>query len=123
MGLKRLLDTNVVLYHLAGRLAAPLPPADYLLSIIFELELLSYPGLGTEAEERICAFLDEVTIVQLNPEVCAATIDFRRRYRLKLPDAIIVGTAKTVNAELVTNDEALLKLAGIAAVSMELKVN
>lgn len=36
-----LLDTNVVLYFLGGRLAAPLPPGDYGVSVITEMELLA----------------------------------------------------------------------------------
>jgi len=68
MGLKRLLDTNIVLYHLADRLAQPLEPADYFVSIISELELLSYTNLNTESENRIRSFLSDVTVVQLTPE-------------------------------------------------------
>ncbi len=113
MGLKRLLDTNIVLYHLAGRLAQPLEPADYYVSVISELELLSYPGLNPEAENRIQSFLGDVTVVQLTQDICKSTIELRRRNRIKLPDAIIAGTAKTMNAELVTNDENLLKLSDL----------
>jgi len=37
------LDTNAVLYLLAGHLAEPLPQADFYVSVITEIELLSYP--------------------------------------------------------------------------------
>ncbi|HRI89823.1 MAG TPA: type II toxin-antitoxin system VapC family toxin [Candidatus Hydrogenedentes bacterium] len=113
MGLRCLLDTNVVLYHLAGRLAQPLEPADYYVSVISELELLSYPGLNPEMETHIQSFLGEVTVVQLTQDICKTTIELRRRNRIKLPDAIIAGTAKTLNATLVTNDENLFKLSGL----------
>lgn len=113
MGLKRLLDTNIVLYHLAGRLAQPLEPADYYVSVITELELLSYPGLNADTENRIQSFLGELTVVQLTADICKTTIELRRRNRLKLPDAIIAGTAKAIGAELVTNDENLLKLSDL----------
>ena len=39
------LDTNAVLYFLAGRLAEPLPQANFYVSVITEIELLSYPLL------------------------------------------------------------------------------
>lgn len=39
------LDTNIVLYLLGGRLANPLPKAQYFISVITEMELLSYPNL------------------------------------------------------------------------------
>ena len=41
MGVVRVLDTNIVLYMLRGDLAAPLPPLDYAVSVITELELLA----------------------------------------------------------------------------------
>lgn len=45
-----LLDTNVVLYLLGGRLANPLPSGQYFVSVITEIELLSYPSLNSERE-------------------------------------------------------------------------
>lgn len=36
-----LLDTNVVLYFLGGRLTNPLPSGQYFVSVITEIELLS----------------------------------------------------------------------------------
>lgn len=52
-----LLDTNIVLYFLGGRLIHPLPPAQYLISVITEMELLSYPSLTSDEEARIINFL------------------------------------------------------------------
>ena len=45
MALKFVLDTNAVLYFLGDRLAEPLPSGDYFVSIITEMELLSYPSI------------------------------------------------------------------------------
>lgn len=42
-----LLDTNVVLYFLGGRLMNPLPSGQYFVSVITEIELLSYPSLSS----------------------------------------------------------------------------
>lgn len=41
-----LLDTNIVLYFLGGKLANPLPSGQYFVSVITEIELLSYPSLS-----------------------------------------------------------------------------
>jgi len=46
-----LLDTNVVLYLLGGRLAEPLPVGQFALSVISEMELLAWPSLDAAAEE------------------------------------------------------------------------
>jgi len=117
MGLRRLLDTNVVLYHLGGRLVEPLGPAEYFVSVITELELLSYPGIDTESEGRIRAFLLDVTILPLDSAVCERTISLRRVHHLKLPDAVIAATAQAAGAELITNDATLLKLPGVLSAS------
>jgi predicted nucleic acid-binding protein len=57
MAVKRLLDTNVALYLLGGRLADPLRPAEYHVSVVTEMELLSYAGLDEASEQRIRDFL------------------------------------------------------------------
>jgi len=43
--MNKVLDTNTVLYLLGGRLAESLPEAYYFISVITEIELLSYPLL------------------------------------------------------------------------------
>jgi predicted nucleic acid-binding protein len=39
-----LLDTNVALYLLGGRLAKPMPAGNYAISVITEMELLAWPS-------------------------------------------------------------------------------
>jgi predicted nucleic acid-binding protein len=47
-------------------------------------------------------------------------IELRRKYKLKLPDAIICATAIVLDAELVSNDEKLSGLQGLRVVSLRL---
>ncbi len=114
------LDTNAILYLLGGRLAHPLPDGTYFLSVVSELGLLAYPDLSPSEEAHIKAFLQDITIVELNSTVKAHAIDLRKRYRLKLPDALIVATALAFNATLLTNDQQLLTLAAIPTQILEL---
>jgi predicted nucleic acid-binding protein len=115
------LDTNAVLYLLGGRLAQPLPDGSYCLSVISELELLAYPALTLSEEAHIKAFLQDITIVELNSIVKSHAIDLRKPYRLKLPDACIVATALAFNATLLTNDQQLLTLAAAPTQILALK--
>jgi len=115
------LDTNAVLYLLGGRLAQPLPDGTYCLSVISELELLAYPDLTLSEEAHIKTFLQDITIVELNSTVKSQAVDLRKRYRLKLPDALIVATTMTLNATLLTNDQRLLNLAAAPTQILELK--
>ncbi|MEY3759783.1 MAG: hypothetical protein RIR39_1274 [Pseudomonadota bacterium] len=121
MDLNIILDTNVVLYFLAGRLREPLPQANIYISVITEIELLSYPLLSVESESEINDFLADVTIVDLSKHIKQAAISLRRQYRLKLPDAIIVATASYLNAELLTNDIKLLNIPELSISALHLK--
>lgn len=59
------LDTNVILYHLANRLAAPLPEATISASIISEMEVRSYPTLTTTEEAALHHYLASLNLVEL----------------------------------------------------------
>ncbi|RCJ38054.1 twitching motility protein PilT [Nostoc punctiforme NIES-2108] len=114
------LDTNVVLYFLGGRLVNPLPSGQYFISVITEIELLSYPSLSLEEETQIIDFLNKITVVGVDNNINNLTIEFRKQYRLRLPDAIIVATAKSLNAILFTNDVRLANLTEINTQSVQI---
>ncbi|MCC5663107.1 type II toxin-antitoxin system VapC family toxin [Nostoc sp. CHAB 5784] len=114
------LDTNIVLYFLGGRLINPLPSGQYFISVITEIELLSYPSLSLEEETQIIDFLNKITVVGIDSNIKNLTIAFRKQYRLRLPDAIIVATAKSINATLFTNDVRLANLTEINTQSVQI---
>ncbi len=113
-----LLDTNIALYFLQGRLSNPLPFGQYFVSLITEIELLSYSNLTATEEASIHEFLDSVAIIEITLEIKKTTINLRRNNRLKLPDAIIAATAKGSGATLLTNDTTLLNLTEIQSQSV-----
>jgi predicted nucleic acid-binding protein len=115
------LDTNVVLYFLGGRLADPLPAGVYTLSVISELELLAYPGLASSEEQRIRDFLADVPITDLTRSVKHHAVDLRKRFGLKLPDAIVAATALALGATLLTNDQRLLLLADVPTQALRVR--
>ena len=115
-----LLDTNVVLYFLGGRLAHPLPLGQYFVSVITEIELLSYPSLSPDEETQIRDFLTKITVVGIESNIKELAITLRKQYRLKLPDAIIAATAQSLNVTLFTNDARLANLTEINAQSVQI---
>jgi predicted nucleic acid-binding protein len=121
MVVRRLFDTNTALYLLGDRLTEPLVSGEYFVSVITEMELLSYPSLETQQELQIQDFLQKVTIVNLNSEIKRFAIELRRVRKLKLPDAIIVATAMAINAELLTNDQKLQLIPGVIVRALPLK--
>ena len=88
-----LLDTNVALYLLGGRLAEPLPTGSYGVSVITEMELLAWPSLTTQEEKRVREFLGQLAICELTPSIRARAVQLRREQHLKLPVAIVCATA------------------------------
>jgi predicted nucleic acid-binding protein len=122
MDMNYVLDTNIIIYLLKGRLLAELPrDGCYFISVISELEVLAYPDITPAEEASAKLFLQQVTSVDLSAEIKEATIALRRQHRLKLPDAIIVATVKTLKAVLLTNDEKLNKVPGLTCQPMEIK--
>lgn len=114
------LDTNVVLYHLGGRLQKPLEKKQYVISIITEIELLSYPSIQSDEVNTIQNFVNDVTVVELKNSIKTETIALRRKYNLKVPDAIIAATALKIAAPLLTNDKKLLSVSEIETCPVEI---
>lgn len=102
--MKALLDTNAVIYLQKGLLAEALPVGEYLISIITEMELLSFSGLDESQQAWLQRFIDELEVVGIDDEVKALAIDLRRQHRLRLPDAIIAASAIARDAILFSND-------------------
>jgi predicted nucleic acid-binding protein len=102
------LDTNSLIYALNGQVKIPLN--HYLVSIITEIELLSYSQLTKHEDEVIRAMLDQFKGISLTNTIKDRTISIRKKFRLKLPDSIIVATAVEFNATLITSDKQLLNL-------------
>lgn len=115
------LDTNILLYHLGGRLVGELPNGDRLVSVVTELELLSYPAITPEIEVQIRQLLASFEIVDLGPAVKDGAVRLRRAHSLKLPDAIIAATALAHDAQLVTNDARLGRTPGLRSTSLPLR--
>jgi len=113
VAVRRLLDTNVVLYLLGGQLKEQLPSGTYFVSVITRMELLSYPSLDSRSEKQIRDFLGDVIVIGLTEEVEERAVQLRRQERLKMPDAIVAATALVLGAELLTNDKKLQRVSGV----------
>lgn len=103
---KYLLDTNTIIYALNQGLK--LQNAKYLVSVITEIELLSYSNLTKSDEEILKRLLSQFESIELTKSVKEKTIQIRRDSKLKLPDSIIVASALDNDAVLVTSDKQLL---------------
>lgn len=103
---KYLLDTNTIIYALNQGLK--LQNGRYLVSVITEIELLSYSSLTKEDETVLKKLLNQFESIELTRSVKEKTIQIRKDSKLKLPDSIIVASALDNDAVLVTSDKQLL---------------
>jgi predicted nucleic acid-binding protein len=110
------LDTNAVIDILNGRadrglLRAETSGKNQIVSVITRMELLSFPGITSDEEGRITAFLSGRGIAPIDGEIEKTAIMFRRSMNSRLPDAIIAATAVCLGATLITHDRDLLNAA------------
>ena len=83
------------------------------------MELLSYPEISKSEEDKIKNFIQDIDIVEFNADLKSETIRLRKKYNLKLPDAIICATALWQEATLVTLDEDLLEVKELKIIKPE----
>ncbi len=112
------LDTNIVIGYLNDEaeiadqiLSWRREPARFCISVITEIEALSFPKLTTSEIAKIQRLLQELTIIPADSQLGRLAAELRRQYQFKLGDSIIVATARLTNSILVTRDKSLLKKA------------
>jgi len=106
------LDTNSILYYLKKHknlsdffISIIQGSEPVSLSVVNKIELLSYSGLQEEDEKQIKEFIQDFKMRELDDEIVDKTIEVRKKYKLKLPDAIIAATAMINNLILVTHNK------------------
>jgi|SRR5690554_4830375 len=102
---KYLLDTNALIYAINRKLK--LPGADYAVSVITKMELLSWPQLSPSEDLQLRAALSGIQVLQLSETIQEAAIKIRKTTSMKLPDSIIAATAIDGGYVLITDDEKL----------------
>jgi predicted nucleic acid-binding protein len=75
------------------------------ISIITKIELLSWVTEDKSLFQQVEIFVEDSTIYQLSEEIASKTIQLRRKYKLKTPDAIIAATAIIHKLTVLTDNE------------------
>ncbi|MFM8742178.1 MAG: type II toxin-antitoxin system VapC family toxin [Cytophagales bacterium] len=101
------MDTNIVLYLLNGDavLAELLFQKKLYLSFVSQLELMAYKGLNHKQQNEISKFIQDCIVIDINNEIKIETVNIRKNSRLKLPDAIVLATARFLSLPLITADQ------------------
>lgn len=116
-----LLDTNSVIYFFDGEeIVSDLienAKDQILISCITKIELLCFETNDKAAVKGIVDFLKEVEILYVDDDIIDSAVTYRKKYKLKVPDAIIAATAKVMRLFLVTADKAFQKIPDIEIIS------
>ena len=108
MGTRYIIDSNILI-KFEGRLlpekaqayVANIIDDDFNISVINEIEVLGHHSATKEVEE----FISLANIIEIDSPIRIATIQLRKQYKIKLPDAIIASTAIVHGFTLVTQNE------------------
>ncbi len=85
-----------------------------------EMEILSKKGITSAQDSIIRKMLAACTKITLNQAITELTIKTRRKYAIKLPDAIIAASAKFLQMPVLTADKAFAKIKEIDCFVLEL---
>ena len=103
------LDTNTLIYYAAGQSATEAFFEEHQNSIFYlpsivVAEFLSYPLITDSSATAFKRFARQTIVVNLDFAIAELAANLRRRYKVKLMDAVVAATALTAQATLVTNN-------------------
>ena len=122
MGKRYLIDTNAIIEYLENKLpntaSVVLDNTDIQISVISRMELLAWRK-ATETQLKVLdGFINASYVFGLSEPIILKTIDLRKNYGVKLPDAIIAATALVNGCTLVTrNIDDFKKITGLTCIN------
>jgi predicted nucleic acid-binding protein len=97
MEVKYLLDTNTTIDYLDNKL--PIHSTELIdkitiyISVISRMELLVWPNASIDHLQILNLFIKASVVYNLDEAIILKTVELRKTYKIKLPDAIIASTA------------------------------
>jgi predicted nucleic acid-binding protein len=100
-------DTNIFIYLLKNdlQLGQLLDKKSIYISYITELELLSFPKISANEIDVIKELINKCNIIHYSEDLKDDIILLRRKYNLRIPDAIIAATSFAYFIPLITADK------------------
>ena len=106
-----LIDTNVAIYYFGVALSKDsekfmdqILGGKYFISVINRIELMGFKKIEENEIAALSSFISNSHIFELKEEITLKTIEIRKNYNIKLPDAIIAATCLVNNYYLITNN-------------------
>jgi len=104
------IDSNVVIDYMSGQLPGnAMSFMDVvindtpILSIMTQIEVIGFNN-PPEIETFLNEFINASSIISLNDDIVKATIEIRKKNKIKTPDAIVAATAMVLDYPLITRN-------------------
>ena len=108
MARQYLIDTNSVIDYLDNKLSLKssgiIDNTMVQMSVITRIELLAWPNAYPQQLQTLQNFIATCLVYPLDEAIIIESINVRKQYRIKLPDAIIAATALVNNLTLFTRN-------------------
>lgn len=108
-GNKAILDSNLLIYlskNLIDRKKLYSKYDEFYVSMITYMEVYAFEFSNQSEKDSLDKTFLSLEIIEINKEIADQAIIYRKnkQKKIKLPDAIILASAKYANAELLTDD-------------------
>lgn len=110
-----LVDTNLIILGIGGdeQVRELLEGHSLFISVITEIELLSIPFQRVQEERLMRDFISNCFVIELDGEIKRQTIQLRKVYKIKIPDAIIAASSIVKKLPLFTADKGFSKIPAV----------
>ncbi|MCD4694750.1 MAG: type II toxin-antitoxin system VapC family toxin [Bacteroidales bacterium] len=120
-----LIDTNVAIEYIGEALPEKaltmmdgIIDGQFYISVINKIELLGFAGITENEELKFQEFINAADILELNEDIINRTIEVRKQYKIKLPDAIIAATALVSELTIISrNTKDFVKIKGLEVIN------
>jgi predicted nucleic acid-binding protein len=113
-------DTNFLVYiHEGNENIIPFLNYNFGISFITEIELLGFKGITKIEETKLIQLINDCYIIEWSSKLKEKTIELRKKYSIKLPDAIIAATSLVYEIPLVTADKGYAKIKELDLIQIE----
>lgn len=113
-------DTNFLIYvHEGNQNVTPFLNYNFGISFITEIELLGFKGITKVEETKLKQLINDSFVIEWNSKIKEQTIELRKKYIIKLPDAIIASTSIIYEIPLVTADKGYSKIEELDLILVE----
>jgi predicted nucleic acid-binding protein len=83
------------------------------------LEMIGYKGNTTKRDEQIAELLSDCSIIPMNKLIKEKYIEIRKKYHLKLADAVIAASAIAFDMPIITADKQFRTIGGLRLIAYQ----